>query len=243
MPSRESNRPAISVVIPCFNEARRLNGTLETLVAFLASHPETWEIVAVDDGSTDETGRLARERFPDEPRVRVLRYERNHGKGWSVCEGFRASTGDLVLFTDADLATPITELPRFLAEAARGVDLVIASRYARGARIAVPQPPRRRLSAATFRALVRLLRLSSASDTQCGFKLMRRTTMAPILDRVATIGFAFDVELLHRTERAGLRIAELPVEWHDVAGSKIRLWPDAARMAGDLVRLRWQLRS
>jgi len=231
----------LSVVIPCFNEERRIVATLERIVAFLASRAAPWEVVAVDDGSHDGTSKEIHSRFGDEPRVRTLRYESNHGKGWALCEGFRAATGDVVLFTDADLATPIDELPRFLARLDAGADLVVGSRVARGARIVVPQPFRRRVSGAVFRGLLRLLGLTAVHDTQCGFKLVRRAAVAPLLEHVTTWGFAFDVELLARAERAGLEVAELPVEWHDVAGSKIRLWPDAARIAWDAVCLRWRL--
>jgi len=231
----------LSVVIPCFNEETRIVGTLQRLIAFLADRAEPWEIVPVDDGSRDGTSAAIRGRFARDGRVRPLRYESNHGKGWAMREGFRAAAGDVVLFTDADLATPIEELPRFLARLGDGFDLVVGSRVAQGARIVVPQPWRRRVSGAVFRRLVRLLGLSSVRDTQCGFKLMRRAPLAPLLERVTMLGFSFDVELLFLAERAGLRVAELPVEWHDVAGSKIRLWPDAAQIAWDVLRLRWRV--
>jgi dolichyl-phosphate beta-glucosyltransferase len=232
---------ALSVVIPCFNEEHRIVATLEHLVAFLAPRGEPWEIVAVDDGSADGTTRVIHARFGDEPHVRTLRYPSNHGKGWALCEGFRAATGDAVLFTDADLATPIEELPRFLACLDAGYHIVVGSRVASGANVVVRQPFQRRLSGAVFRGLVRFLGLTGVHDTQCGFKLMQRTPVAPLLERATTIGFAFDVELLTLAERAGLRVAELPVEWHDIAGSKIRLWPDAAHIARDVIRLRRRL--
>lgn len=233
----------ISVVIPCYNEARRLPDSLKETIRFLERFGEPWEIVVVDDGSRDGTAEAARVAAPDDSRIRVIAAGENHGKGWAVREGLRASRGELVAFTDADLATPIRELGPFLAKAGEGYDLVIASRVLPGARIPKAQPFRRRAAGAIFRGLVRTLGLSRFSDTQCGFKLMRRATVGPVLDRVETLRFAFDVELLFRAERAGLAIAELPVEWHDRAGSQLRLYPDAIRMARDLVWMRRRLRN
>lgn len=233
----------ISIVVPCYNEEARIGRTLEAVVAHLRSSPLDWEVVVVDDGSADATSSAIERTSASEPRVRAVRHARNRGKGDAVRSGFRESRGEWVVFSDADLATPIEELSRMLEAGEAGADLVIASRVVPGARIETPQPWRRRLSGAAFRRLVRLLDLSSFRDTQCGFKLLRRTTVGPILDAVETTGFAFDVELLCRAERAGLRIVEMPVRWRDVAGSKLRLFPDAWRMARDLVRMRARLRS
>jgi dolichyl-phosphate beta-glucosyltransferase len=231
----------ISVVLPCFNEERRIVPTLERVVAFLEGRGGPWEVLVVDDGSSDATAEVVRRRFATVGAVRVLRHEVNHGKGFAVREGVLASRGDLVLFSDADLSTPIEELAALEAKAAEGFDLVVANRVIPGARILTPQPSLRRLSGSIFRALVRALRLSSLTDTQCGFKLIRRATVDSILRKVETQGFAFDVELIARCERAGLRVAEVPVEWRDAHGSKVRLYPDALRMAADLVRLCWRL--
>ena len=230
------------MIVPCFNEERRILAGLESIVAFLGGLSLSWEVVVVDDGSVDATAELPSRRFEGDRRIRVLRHEPNHGKGWTVREGFRASAGALVLFTDADLATPIEELTKLLAATERGADLAIASRVVPGARITNPQPLRRRLAGAAFRGLVRALGLSSFHDTQCGFKLMRRT-VGPVLEEVVTERFAFDVELLFRAERAGLVIVEVPVEWRDQAGSNLRLYPDAVRMLRDLIAMRWRLRG
>jgi dolichyl-phosphate beta-glucosyltransferase len=238
--SGESNQ-GLSVVFPCFNEEARILPTLERTVGFLRGRGGEWEVVVVDDGSGDRTAEVVRAAYGGEPRVRVLRFPRNHGKGWAVREGVRESRGELAVFSDADLSTPIETLTAFERRAAEGFDLVVASRGAPGARILTPQPLPRRLSGLVFRSFVRLLGLSRCGDTQCGFKLLRRSTVLPLLERIETQGFAFDVELLARAERAGLRIAELPVDWSDARGSKVRLYPDALRMAVDLVRLRVRL--
>jgi dolichyl-phosphate beta-glucosyltransferase len=230
-----------SVVFPCFNEEARILPTLDRAIGFLEGRGEGWEIVVVDDGSRDQTSAVVRSRFATVAAVRVLRYETNHGKGFAVREGVLASRGELALFSDADLSTPIEELAKLEAKAAEGFDVVVASRVVAGARILTPQPTRRRLSGLAFRSLVRSLGLSSLHDTQCGFKLLRRATVEPILRAIETKGFAFDVELLARAERAGLRVAEVPVDWRDSRGSKVRLFPDALRMASDLIRMRVRL--
>ena len=230
-----------SVVFPCFNEERRIGPTLERAVAFLSGRGGPWEVVVVDDGSRDRTSDVVREAFGSCESVRVLRYETNHGKGFAVREGVLAARGELALFSDADLSTPIDELAKFEAKAAEGFDVVAASRVIAGARILTPQPALRRLSGLAFRTLVRGLGLSSLHDTQCGFKLLRRAAVEPVLRAIETEGFAFDVELLARAERAGLRVAEVPVDWSDARGSKVRLYPDALRMAADLMRLRLRL--
>ena len=230
-----------SVVFPCFNEEARILPTLDHTVRFLEGRGGCWEILVVDDGSGDRTREVVLSRFADMAAVRVLRYETNHGKGFAVREGVLATRGELALFSDADLSTPIEELAKLEAKAAEGFDVVVASRVVAGARILTPQPTRRRLSGLAFRSLVRSLGLSSLHDTQCGFKLLRRATVEPILRAIETKGFAFDVELLARAERAGLRVAEVPVDWRDSRGSKVRLFPDALRMASDLVRMRLRL--
>ncbi len=232
-----------TVVFPCFNEERRIGATVEATRRFLEARGTPWEIVVVDDGSPDATSAEVERRSAGDARVRLLRYQTNHGKGWATREGFRAATGELVLLSDADLSTPITELAPFELAAAEGFDLVVGSRVVAGASVRVAQPLRRRISGWIFRRLVHGLGLTFVHDSQCGFKLMRRATVGPVFDRVETPGFAFDVELLARAERAGLRIAELPVEWRDdAAGSRLRLVPDALRMARDLARIRARVR-
>lgn len=228
----------ISIVIPCYDEAGRIGPTLSAVARYLDAGDVPWEVIGVDDGSRDATADVIREAAGGDERIRLVRYAPNRGKGWAVREGFRAARGELVFFTDADLATPIEEVEPFAERAADGFDLLIGSREIEGSRILTPQPARRRLSGWVFRHLVWTLGLSRFRDTQCGFKMMRKSTMVPVLEAMQTAGFAFDVELIARAERAGLKVGELPVTWRDASGSSVRLWPDAARMALDLFRLR-----
>jgi dolichyl-phosphate beta-glucosyltransferase len=239
--SNESIHVPTSVVIPCYNEERRILPTLEHVVNFLGGRLQPWEVIVVDDGSSDRTSACVRERFGEQSEVRVLRYDSNHGKGFAVREGVLASRGDRVLFSDADLSTPIAELAKLERHTETGFDVVVGSRVASGSRILTPQPFPRRLSGALFRSFVRAFGLTTVRDTQCGFKLLRRAAVEPILQRVATEGFAFDVELLARAERAGLRVGEVGVDWSDATGTKLRLFPDAWRMAVDLLRIHRRL--
>ena len=232
-----------SVVIPCFDEERRIGATLDHVLRYLGGRGEPWEVLVVDDGSSDGTSEIVGRRMAGHPHLRLIRFPVNHGKGWAVREGVAEARGELVLFSDADLSTPIELLPRMEARAGEGCDLVVGSREIEGARILTPQPWRRRASGWVFRNLVRALGLSTFRDTQCGFKLMRRETMAPIVAAMTTEGFAFDVELIFRAEAAGLRVCEQPIDWRDSSGSKVRLYPDALRMARDLLRLRLALGS
>jgi dolichyl-phosphate beta-glucosyltransferase len=239
--SNESIHVPTSVVIPCYNEERRILPTLERVVDFLGGRRQPWEVVVVDDGSSDRTSACVRERFGQQSAVRVLRYESNHGKGFAVREGILASRGNRVLFSDADLSTPIAELAKLERHTEAGFDVVVGSRVAPGSRILTLQPLPRRLSGGLFRSFVRAFGLTAVRDTQCGFKLFRRGAVEPILRRVVTEGFAFDVEMLARAERAGLRVAEVGVEWSDAKGTKLRLFPDAGRMAMDLLRIHRRL--
>jgi dolichyl-phosphate beta-glucosyltransferase len=239
--SNGSIHVSTSVVIPCYNEERRILPTLERVASFLDGRQQPWEVVVVDDGSSDRTSACVRERFGKRSEVRVQRNESNHGKGFAVREGVLASRGDRVLFSDADLSTPIAELAKLERHADAGIDVVVGSRVAPGSRILTPQPFPRRFSGALFRSFVRAFGLTAVRDTQCGFKLLRRVAAEPILQRVATEGFAFDVELLARAERAGLRVAEVGVDWSDATGTKVRFFPDAWHMAVDLLRIRRRL--
>ncbi len=232
----------ISVVIPCFNEERRISPTLEKIVAYLSARDVPWEVVVVDDGSADRTREVVLRASESDARVRLIRHETNSGKGYAVRVGVLAAAGELVVMSDADLSTPIAEIAVLEAKANEGFDLVVGSRVARGETTVGSQPMRRQLSGWVFRKLVHGLGLCSVNDTQCGFKLMRRPAIDDVLRKIETEGFAFDVELIARAERAGLRIAEVAIEWHDAEGSKVRLFPDALRMAADLVRLRTRLR-
>jgi dolichyl-phosphate beta-glucosyltransferase len=229
--------PALSIVIPAFNEESRLGPTVRRIVEFAATSGRSHEIIVVDDGSTDGTNALARRIAEDHPSVRVVSQARQ-GKGAAVRAGVLAASGDRILFSDADLSTPIEEVEKLEAALEGGNDVAIASRAAPGADIRVRQHPVREMMGRTFNSLVRVIAVSGFADTQCGFKLFTREAARELFGRSRVDGFAFDVEILWLA-RGRYRVAEVPVVWRHVEESRVSPGRDAARMFVDLVRIRW----
>ncbi len=228
-------RPTLSVVVPAYNEERRLPMSLERLLAYLPLHEPSFEIVVVDDGSTDRTAECV--RSVAHPAVTLLRNETNRGKGYSVRRGMLSAQGERRLMTDADLSTPIEELPRLTAALAAGADLAIGSRAVRGAEIAVHQPWHREALGRLFNRGVRLLAVKGLRDTQCGFKLFSGRAAEEVFRLALLDGFSFDVEALFLAQRLGYRAAEVPVRWSNDAASRVTLVKGALAFA-DLVRIR-----
>lgn len=227
----------LSVVIPAYNEARRIGPTLDRIRSYLQEDLPDHEIILVDDGSMDDTVSVAQNAGGSS--LRVLRNEKNLGKGAAVKKGMLEAQGDYILFTDSDLSTPIEELRAFMEKAREGWDVVIASRNAKGANKEVKQPFFRQLLGRGFPFLVRMLGLGAFSDTQCGFKLFRNEVAYKILPLQRREGFAFDVELLYLVRLKGFSLAELPVVWLDKEESKVFLLRDGWKMVGDLLRIRF----
>jgi len=230
--------PELSVVIPAYNEARRLPRTLAALREFAARQPCPVELLVVDDGSTDGTAGVAAARG-----ARVLRHAPNRGKGYALRRGIAAATGRYVLLCDADLSTPLTELARLRAALAAGADIAIASRDAPGAALDPPQPALRRLLAQGFRAVRRRLLLPAIRDTQCGFKLLPTALAQALAGEVTEDGWLWDVELLARAERRGLRIAEVAVRWRNDRDSRVRVLPLLLKAVPRLLAIRRRVRA
>jgi len=242
MPARDQ-APLLSIVIPAFNEAARIGPTVRRVVEYCEETcPGAYEILVVDDGSTDDTTSRARRAAQGSAALSVLEQGKNRGKGAAVRTGMLAARGERVLFSDADLATPIEELSKLEARLDEGYDIAIASRAVAGADIRVRQHPLRELMGRSFNALVRGLLMGGIRDTQCGFKLFRREAAADLFSRAVVDGFAFDVEVL-MLARGRYRVVEVPVVWRHVEESKVSPGADAARMFLDLLRLRLRLRS
>jgi len=212
--------PRLSVVIPAFNEAARLPRHLDEVVGFLEGRGEAYEVVVVDDGSTDGTAAAVRATAAGNPAVRVLPLGRNRGKGAAVRAGMLAATGMARLFTDADGATPIAELKRLEPALASGADVVIGSRALADPAVSVRARPHRVLAGRVFRWIVARLGVRGVADSQCGFKLFTATAATALFGELETTGFGFDVELLLRAQAGGYRIVEVPVNWTDQQGSK-----------------------
>ena len=227
--------PALSVVIPAYNEADRLPKTLARLREWLADSHPLHEIVVVDDGSVDGTADAAREAGGET--LVLLRHTPNRGKGYAVRRGMLAATGERRLMTDADLSTPIEDLPKLMAELDRGVQVAIGSRAVEGARIEVHQPVFREAMGRLFNRLVQALLLPGLLDTQCGFKLFTRPAAELAFGASRLDGFSFDVEALYIARRRGLRIAEVPVVWRNDEASRVSLGGGSAAFV-DLVRIR-----
>lgn len=227
--------PEVSVVVPAYNEAARLGDTLERIASYFRSLPMAFEILVVSDGSTDDTVGIA--RAADEA-VHVIALAENRGKGAAVRAGVMESRGRFVLFTDADLSTPIEQWAPFRAKLDEGLDIVVGSRALPDSRIEVRQPLYRERMGRTFNWILRRVLPLRLKDTQCGFKLFEAVA-AKRLFRVARIdGFAFDAEILFLATRRGYRVGELPVPWVNSVPSRVHPFWHSAQMLKDLVRIR-----
>lgn len=217
--------PVLSFLIPAYNESARLGATLGQVLAYLRAQPYSSEVMVMDDGSTDDTVAVAEEYFAShQGRVatRVLSYTPNRGKGYAVRHGLLAAQGAIAIFSDADLSTPIEEIPTVLEPILSGdYDVVFGSRALSNSRIGHHQPWLREVSGRFFNRMVRLATNLPYADTQCGFKAFRLDVCRPVVEGAKLDRFGFDVELLFLAHQAGLRLREQAVRWNDAAGSKV----------------------
>ncbi|HEY8926788.1 MAG TPA: dolichyl-phosphate beta-glucosyltransferase [Polyangia bacterium] len=231
----------LSVVIPAFNEEQRLGPTIEELASFLDGHGWAYEILVVDDGSTDGTVALARRLAVTRPAVRVLATAPNRGKGHAVRVGMRAARGAFVLMTDADGSTPASELPRLLRPLFLGrAAIAIGSRYVPGAAPA-DQPLWRRLWSRLANVFIQQALVPGVRDTQCGFKVFTAQAAADLFSRATVDGWAFDLEVLALARRLRLRVAELPVAWKDDRRSRVRPWRDLWKVVREALTIKRNL--
>jgi glycosyltransferase involved in cell wall biosynthesis len=238
--------PPFSIVIPCFNEERRISETLRVTIKYLAANAAESELIVVNDGSTDRTGAIARKILSEtDIATRLLENFPNRGKGAAVRTGLLAAREPIGLFSDADLSTPIEETPKLIEPiepiANGAVDIAFGSRALDRSLIGVHQPWRREQGGRVFNLLVRVATGLPFWDTQCGFKAFRLDVCRPILEAARINGFAFDVELLFLAHRAGLRIREIPVRWNHAEGSKVSFFRDSLRMLREVIGLRTRL--
>lgn len=236
--------PDRSLVIPMHQEASRIGATLRVLAAHRAGLGDL-ELVLVDDGSTDGTAEQARQAVDElDLDARILRLDRNSGKGAAISAGVAAASGRVIAFTDADLAADPEAIDRCFALVEDGhADVVVTSRHLPSSEITDRQPLARRSSSAAFRRLVRFAGLRSVSDSQCGLKAFRGDVARTLFDKLSVQRFAFDVEVLLRAEVAGYHVVEVPIRWRHVEASTLRTVRDGTRMLFDVVRLRTELRG
>ena len=236
--ARDPSKPTLSIVIPAFNEAHRIGLTLDRILAFVDAHHLETEVIVVDDGSTDQTTKIASEK--DRKKLRILRNDENRGKGYSVRRGVLEAKGTWILFTDADLSAPIEELDRLLGAINNGADIAIGSRAVDRSKILVHQSRFREQGGIAFNWAVQLILGLRLQDTQCGFKLFRREKVVEVFERQTIQGFGFDPEILFLAKKRGLEIREVPVVWSNDESTKVRFLRDGVGMFLDLLRIRWR---
>lgn len=232
----ETAPPLLSIIIPAYNEERRLPGSLERITAYLARQAYAAEVLIVENGSRDRTLAIARDWSARFPYIRALS-ETVRGKGHAVKVGMQQARGEHRFLCDADLSMPIEDIARFLPPALRDYDVAIANRYHPGSEL-IDFPPYRRVVGRTFNTLVRWLALPGIADSQCGFKCFRGPAAHALFRHVRISGFAFDVEVLLLARHWGLKIVEVPIHWRFEANSRVRVLRDSWRMARDVCRIR-----
>ena len=230
----------LSVVIPAYNEEPRIGKTIERVYRYLSRQGYPFEVIVVDDGSTDSTINVAKGFTAPHGCLRIFENGTNRGKGFSVRKGVEHARGDYILFSDADLSTPIEDLeklfPKLLEE---GYDIAIGSRALRGSDVRVHQPWYREGMGKVFNKMVRMFTLRGFKDTQCGFKLFKAAAAKDIFPRQKIERFSFDVEALYLARKKGYRVAEVPITWYNSPRSRVSIAADPLQMFMDVIRIRY----
>ncbi len=234
----EPGVPHLTVVVPAYNEEARIGAALDRMLEYLDAQTFSYEMLVVDDGSTDRTCEVVTQHAGDRHNVRLLSYDTNRGKGYAVRYGMLQAAGDYVLFSDADLATPIEEFEKLYAELRQGREVAIGSRDIVGARLVKHQAPLRELGGKLFNRCVQRIAVPGIHDTQCGFKLFTRAAARNVFSHCQIDNFSFDVEVLYLARQLGYSIVEVPVTWEHQEGSKVRFLRDGIRMVGTLFRIK-----
>jgi dolichyl-phosphate beta-glucosyltransferase len=228
----------LSLVIPAYNEAGRIGGTVTQVCAYLDRQSYDWEVIVVIDGGPKAAADEARAAAGTRSNVQVIENEINRGKGYSVRRGFAAARGDRLAFIDADLSLPIEGLAGMMERFDAGADVVIASRTAPGSRVEGAPPAGRDLMSKIFNLAVQTIAVPGITDTQCGFKGFTAPAAKAIFSAAASERFGFDVEALYLARKHGFRIDELPVVCRYHGGSSVNRVSDGVRMFADIVAIR-----
>lgn len=229
--------PYLSVIIPAYNEEERLPQSLATVLDFLKKQTYASEIIVSDDGSRDRTVTLAAESLKGFPH-QILVASQNRGKGHAVRQGMLAAQGERILFTDADLSTPIEEVTRFLSHLEKDQDIVIGSRALPGSQVEIHQDFLRETMGKIFNLIAQLCAFKGVHDSQCGFKCFRREAARKLFGFQKLDGFSFDVEIVYLAQKLGFRLLELPVIWRNSAQSRVQVLRDPLLMFWDVLRIR-----
>jgi dolichyl-phosphate beta-glucosyltransferase len=237
-----ANDMKLSVIIPAYNEEQRIGDSLERIVCFLKTQPYESEVIVVSDGSHDRTVEISRETLKGF-RHRILEMLVNKGKGNAVRWGMLAGKGRYLLFTDADLSTPIEEIDRFMKYLEEGYDAVIGSRDVASSRVERHQNFLREEMGKAFNLLARIFAFRGIHDSQCGFKCFRREAAQFLFENQKIRGFGFDAEILYLAQKRGYRILETGVTWRNSPKSRVSIWRDPFMMFFDLIRIRWMHRK
>ena len=233
-----ASSPSITIVIPAYNEAERLGPTLDRVIAFAQNKQWNAEIIVVNDGSHDQTAEIVRNFAAKTPVVRLVENLVNRGKGYTVRNGVLNAKGELILFSDADMSSPIEEAPKLLA-ALEDADIAIGSRWMNTELQTRRQSLMRQILGRVFNLLLRLLLRLNFKDTQCGFKAFRREAAMAVFPLQQVEGWGFDPEVLFLAQRLGFRIVEVPVRWGHDTRTRINPLVDGARMVSDMLLIRW----
>ncbi|MGA8212553.1 MAG: dolichyl-phosphate beta-glucosyltransferase [Candidatus Sulfotelmatobacter sp.] len=227
-----------SVVIPAYNESARIGATLEKVLKYLTDQDWTAEVIVVNDGSKDDTAEIVRRYASTDRRLRLLENPGNRGKGYSVRTGMLRAVGDLLLFSDADLSSPIEEAAKLFEAIGKGADIAIGSRWLRSELQTQPQSRPRQLLGRAFNLVPRLVLGLNYKDTQCGFKAFTRGAAQLVFPKQRIEGWGFDPELLFLAKNNGLKVAEVPVTWAHSQGTRIRPLRDGTAMVTEMFKIR-----
>jgi len=231
--------PTYSIIIPAYNEGARLGTTLDRVLNYVAAQRWDAEVIVVNDGSRDQTPDLVRSYAQTHPALRLLENPGNRGKGYSVCNGMLHAGGEILLFSDADLSSPIEETPKLFAAIRSGADIAIGSRWLRPELQAHRQSALRQFYGRIFNLALRILLGLNFKDTQCGFKAFTRKAAQTIFPLQEIERWGFDPELLYLARRSGLKVKEVAVVWSHSEGTRINPLRDGIRMFAEVLKIRW----
>ena len=228
----------LSLVIPAYNEEKRLPNTLGIVNEYFKGKSYNYEIIVVDGGSLDRTSKITKEFQKVNPRIKLIRLPKNQGKGFHVRTGILNSYGKYIIFADADSSIPVYELEKLLYYLENNYDLAIGSRRLIESTIVQPQNWLRRQMGKIYNKFTKLIGLKKIKDVPCGFKGFKKESAKRIFSKIKLSGFSFDAEVLYLAQKFNYKIKEVPIEWKHSAGSKVRLWSDPFLMTIDLIKIK-----